>query len=97
MSHQFNQAAKLLSAFRKWIGSPEPEEKDLVKIEPMPRFTALVIGELCAIEYQVEGQDKSFFHEFQKNDRPLLLATSDGRQIFVAQGRYEFTEAGFKR
>lgn len=94
---ELDKAASLLSRFRAWIGSPAPKEKDLVEIDPMPCFTALVIGDICAIEYQVEGQKNSFFHEFQKNDRPLLLASFDGRQIFVAQGRYEFTEAGFKR
>lgn len=93
----YDKAASLLTRFRRWIGSPDPQEADIVEIEPIPRTTALVIGELCAVQYAVEGQKETFFHRFQKNDRPLLLSSSDGRQIFVAQGRYEFTEAGFKR
>jgi hypothetical protein len=97
MTNAYDQAASLLTRFRAWIGSPAPKESDLVEIECESPITALVIGELHAVQYGVEGQEQTFFHRFQSNDRPLLLSSSDGRQIFVAQGRYEFTEAGFKR
>lgn len=93
-----SDACKIVKEFRANIGATRPGECDTVEIEFSDgTMEALVIGTLDAIKYSVEGAELPFFHEFQKNDRPLLLCSPDGRQIFVAQGRYRFTDRGFLR
>lgn len=95
----WDKAFRLLSAFRHNVSAPEPTEEDVVEVRSMPGFTALVIGELCGIRYAVDGltgKDETFYHEFPKNDRPLLLVSLDGQNIFVTQGSYRFTDRGFQ-
>ena len=64
--------------------------------------TGLVIGELDLIGYRVarEGIDGGkmtrFAHKFRRGSRPLLAVSTDGKQLHVVGGRYEFTEAGIE-
>jgi hypothetical protein len=98
MSGDRSKACRLIEAFRANVGTARPNDCDVVRIDFLTNYTeALVIGTLDAVKYSVEGAELPFFHQFQKNDRPLLLCSPDGRQIFVAQGRYRFTDRGFLR
>lgn len=56
----------------------------------------LVVGELDGIMYKPIGETKSSLHRFKKSDRPLLVVSSDGRQIYVLKGAYRFTQRGFE-
>lgn len=64
--------------------------------------TGLVIGELKAVEYLAAregiegGRMVRWHHKFRKGSRPLLAATTDGKQLHVVGGQYEFTEAGIE-
>jgi hypothetical protein len=58
--------------------------------------TVFVLGELDSIIYRTETSAKPFIHRFKKSDRPFLLVTFDGRQIYVLKGAYRFTaDRGF--
>lgn len=95
----FEKCFRMLSAFRHNINAPEPKEDDVVSISPMPEVTCAVVGELCGLRYHVfglDGKDETFYHDFPKDGRPLLLVTADGQNIFVTQGRYRFTDRGFQ-
>lgn len=64
--------------------------------------TGLVIGEMDEIGYQAarEGIDGGklarYRHKFRKGSRPLLAVSTDGKQLHVVGGQYEFTEAGIE-
>jgi len=57
--------------------------------------TVLVVGELDGVMYKAIGEEKSSLHRFNKNDRPLLCVSSDGRQLYAIKGSYRFTDRGF--
>jgi hypothetical protein len=64
--------------------------------------TGLVVGELDLIGYRVAregvegGRLTRYAHKFRKGSRPLLAVSTDGKQLHVVGGQYEFTEAGIE-
>jgi hypothetical protein len=60
--------------------------------------TGLIVGELDLIGYRAkrDGKTERYGHHFKKNSRPLLAVTSDGKQLHIVGGQYEFTEAGIE-
>lgn len=60
--------------------------------------TGLIIGECDLIGYRAkrDGKVERYGHHFKKNSRPLLAVTSDGKQLHIVGGQYEFTEAGIE-
>jgi hypothetical protein len=92
-----NEAAHKLEEF---TGRPAGDV-----IESTPRSkdkTGLVIGELDLIGYRQarEGIDGGrmtrFAHKFRKKSRPLLAVSTDGKQLHIVGGQYEFTDAGIE-
>lgn len=62
------------------------------------QHTGLIIGELDLVGYRArrDGKTERYGHHFKKNSRPLLAVTSDGKQLHIVGGQYEFTEAGIE-
>jgi hypothetical protein len=66
------------------------------------QHTGLVIGELDLIGYRTKrdgiegGKLVRYAHDFSTGSRPLLAVSSDGKQLHIVGGRYEFTEAGIE-
>lgn len=64
--------------------------------------TGLVIGELDEIGYRAAregiegGRLTRYRHSFKKGSRPLLAVSTDGKQLHVVGGQYEFTDAGIE-
>lgn len=56
----------------------------------------MVIGHVDEILYTTTHGKKvvSYRHPFQDGSRPLLCASSDGRQLMLFGGRYKFTDRG---
>lgn len=73
----------------------DPTKDEIVTVATKSPEDALVIGELDGIIYRSETDDKPLIHRFKSSDRPLLLVSSDGRQIYILKGGYRFTERGF--
>lgn len=90
MSREIDQAGKLFAGFF----DREPRDGEIAEIV-RDTDTAIAIGKITAIMYNIEGEEKAFFHRFKKSDRPLLFVSSDGRQIYVLKGGYRFTQRGF--
>jgi hypothetical protein len=63
-----------------------------------PQKTGLIIGELDLVGYRAtrDGKSERYGHHFKKHSRPLLAVTSDGKQLHIVGGQYEFTEAGIE-
>ncbi len=96
-SVSLDEAAQKLEEF---TGRPAG---DVIQSEPRSKDkTGLVIGELDLIGYRQarEGIDGGrmtrFAHKFRKNSRPLLAVSTDGKQLHIVGGQYEFTDAGIE-
>lgn len=57
---------------------------------------AMVVGYCDGIMYTTvrDGKREKYLHQFNAKCRPLLLASSDGKQLLVLGGAYDFTERG---
>lgn len=91
-TNELRQAAGLLEEF----SGHAPEE--ILKIKQAPMKTGLVIGEMDGVLYTTvrDGKLEKYVHRFKKQSRPLLTASSDGTQLGIVGGRYQFTEAGIE-
>ncbi len=91
---QLDTAAEKLEDFS---GHPA---RTVLKARTSGQRTGLVIGELDQIGYITKregingGKLTRYVHDFKKTSRPLLAVTTDGKQLHIVGGRYEFTEAG---
>lgn len=85
------QAAKL---FRDFHGR-EPDDTDIVTVALDKPTAAMVVGEFEGVIYRALGDGKRYIHQFEKHARPVLLISSDGRQLYALAGAYRFTERGF--
>jgi hypothetical protein len=56
----------------------------------------LVVGDIDGIMYTTvrDGEVEKYVHQFSKNCRPLFCVSSDGKQLFMLGGSYDFTERG---
>lgn len=54
----------------------------------------LQIGQCVGMMYKTKDEKKPFLHRFNASNRPLLYVSSDGRQLYILQGGYKFTERG---
>lgn len=80
--------------YREFSGH-EPDEVVKIKKPVMPN-TLLVVGELEGVIYSTVRDDEHerYIHKFRKSSRPLLCASPDGKQLFLIEGNYEFTDRG---
>jgi hypothetical protein len=81
--------------FRRFFGR-DARDGEIVDVATREPETCLVIGELDGVIYREETSKEPLIHRFKKTDRPLLLVSSDGRQIYILKGGYRFTERGFQ-
>lgn len=91
---QIEQADRL---FRGFFGRA-PSDGELIQVSfPARPETCLVIGELDAVMYKTKYDSKPFMHRMgeESGDRPLLVVSSDGRQLYALRGAYRFTSRGF--
>jgi hypothetical protein len=90
---QLDEAAKKLENF-----SGHPVSHLESAYSRSNQSTGLIIGELDLVGYRArrDGKTERYGHHFKKNSRPLLAVTSDGKQLHIVGGQYEFTEAGIE-
>jgi hypothetical protein len=86
----FDAATKRFKAFFR----RKPKRGEIGELDLEPDIV-LVVGELDGVMYKAIGEEKSSLHRFNKNDRPLLCVSSDGRQLYAIKGSYRFTDRGF--
>jgi hypothetical protein len=82
-----------ITLFKRFRGE-EPEYIDKVKIHR--HDVCIVIGECDGILYSTvrDGEPEKYIHRFKKKSRPLLCSSSDGSQLYLIGGSYDFTDVG---
>jgi hypothetical protein len=88
---QLAQAADLYERF----SGHDPEAIGKVKLPPIPRV-GVAVGTVDGILYSTvrDGQLQKYIHKFRAKDKPLFVVSPDGKQLFLIEGRYTFTERG---
>jgi len=86
----FEQAVKLYDDFHG--ESPKYVDEFDVRVPAV----ALMVGRCTGIAYLAkrDGKTVEYFHEFTGKARPILAASSDGRQLIFLEGEYKFTDRG---
>jgi hypothetical protein len=71
---------------------------EVLKVREANSNVGLVIGELDGVLYSTirDGQAEKYIHRFRAKSRPLLAASSDGKNLRIVGGQFEFTEAGIE-
>ena len=56
------------------------------------------LGEMVGVAYEATRDNKTdqYFHRFGKRARPVLVSRSDGKQLYIAGGKYEITNHGIE-
>jgi hypothetical protein len=89
---ELDQAARLFEDFTGHKANRVTRVKRKV-----PRV-GLAFGELDFVGYTTirDGKRLAYIHRFPKKTRPLLTASSDGTQLEIHGGEFQFTEAGIE-
>lgn len=84
-------AAKLYTDF---TGHDDPRISK-IKVEKRSKVM-LLIGDVDGILYTTvrDGLTEKYIHKFKRQSRPQLLASPDGKQLYLLGGAYDFTERG---
>ena len=87
---QLAEAAKRRSA--SFTTATLAARNDVIRIGGLVVPTlGLAVGHLSAITYQSIGDGRTYTHNFNARNRPLVYVNSDGRQIYILEGGYKFT------
>jgi len=74
----------------------KPKEGEIANIGGLIVPTlGLEVGEFIGIGYKSVGNGVEYYHEFSGRNRPLVFVNSDGRQLYILKGGYQFTRRGF--
>jgi hypothetical protein len=85
------KGAKLYEAFT----GHEAEIVGKTKIPRVPNVLVSV-GVIDFIGYTTvrDGRREKYIHKFKRGAAPLFCVTPDGKQIYLIDGKYDFTESG---
>lgn len=61
---------------------------------PAPFKVGVAFGTLVEVVYISERDGQHYRHTFRKSSRPLVVASSDGKQVQIVGGRFAFTDRG---
>jgi hypothetical protein len=89
---KIKQGAKLAKAFSGH------NAKTIGKVAfPKNPGVGIAIGNVLGISYSTkrDGVKENYYHAFRSvNSRPLLVTSSDGKQLYLIGGSYSFTDRG---
>jgi hypothetical protein len=70
----------------------------VLRVERRVPKVGLVIGETDFVGYTTirDGKVERYIHRFPRKSRPLLASSSDGTQLEILGGEFQFTEAGIE-
>lgn len=68
------------------------------RVTHKPIKAGFEIGPLLGVMYRAkrDGETLNYRHMFKQSSRPLLVSNSDGSQIAIVGGRYQFTDRGIE-
>ena len=88
------QARDAAQLFENFTGHKGKVLAEIVK----PEFpdAVLVVGDVDGIMYSTvrDGVQEKYVHKFHHKAKPLFCVSPDGKQIFLLEGEYDFTERG---
>lgn len=63
---------------------------------PPTTAVGVVIGTLDGVLYTTnrDGVTEKYIHQFKARDKPALVVSPDGSQMWIVGGNYDFTERG---
>ncbi len=87
---KINKAARLYEDFT----GHDAEELGYVDFQNPE--VALAIGDVVGIIYETvrDGVKERYIHQFKVKARPLFAVSYDGKQLYLLNGEYDFTERG---
>lgn len=85
-------AAKKL--YRDFTGHDSASMRQ-VRIPSLPK-AGLVFGQLVQVGYRSARDGQLYRHTFSAKSRPLLIASSDGKQVLIFGGGFTFTDRGIE-
>lgn len=70
----------------------------VLKVPSKPIKAGFAIGPLIGVAYRAtrDGESKNYLHTFRKSSQPLLIADSDGKQLGIVGGQFQFTDRGIE-
>lgn len=80
--------------FRAFHGRA-PHDSEIPTIRQDAPEETLEVGSLYGIMYKVPGVNEPYLHKFNARKRPQLFVSGNGRQIYILNGVYRFTDRGF--
>lgn len=88
--------AKAARGFREFTG----HKATSVRAVPLTdrNVSGWQMGPVVGIAYEArrDGKSDRYFHEFAKSARPNLVASEDGKQLYITDGKYTVTERGIE-
>lgn len=92
MSRDYTRAAK---AFQAFTGR---QAKGVQRAVIQDSAVGWKLGPAVGVAYEAtrDGEKARYFHEFAKVDRPDLVVSEDGRQLYFAGGKYRVTDRGIE-
>jgi hypothetical protein len=90
-NYEVDSAAKLYENF----SGHDPESLGKVTL-PKPPKVAILIGQCDGLLYTTvrDGVTEKYIHKFKRGSKPNFCVSSDGKQILLLGGKYNFTERG---
>lgn len=91
-----NDKARAIQAFEDFKGE-RPAKLRRARL-PDQDVTGWQMGPMVGAAYEArrDGKVQRYFHEFKKSARPNLVASADGRQLYIEGGKYEVTDRGIE-
>lgn len=73
----------------------DPEIIGKYKPPRVPKV-GVVLGTLDGVLYTTnrDGETEKYIHKFRQRDKPMLVSSPDGTQLFIVGGDYRMTELG---
>lgn len=82
--------ARGVNLFKRFNGR-SPEHVDKITVKDYTEF--VLIGPCMEIAYLADD-GHGYRHKFRPRSRPLLAVSTDGKQLVLLKGNYEFTDRG---
>lgn len=85
---------RAIDLYERFTG--HPGDKIATVVKPKIPDVGIAAGRVLGIAYETvrDGKREKYFHRFASHARPLLVASHDGRTVFMLGGAYTFTDRG---
>ncbi len=82
--------------FKAFTGH-EPKKSQVAKLDGSD-VAGYALGDMVGVAYEAtrDGQTDQYFHRFKKAARPKLVSRDDGKQLYIAGGKYKITDRGIE-